>query len=669
MSTFEETMQKLSEPDKSGFQAQMERYTGQSAVPDEEEETVDDTVPPPAPELSYLEENLDLPFGLGGAVAGSLAGFGIAGPPGAVVGGTLMGALGTGYGTAQSEQLKGSDAIEAYKEGVEAAVWSVGIDIATMGILTRLKPAWYALRMRRGQSIEETAAEAIDTVLPAGSSESLAATQKLLQGRGATLLPSQVMRTGLDGFRERIASVGLISREKMSENIEAVNNALVEELNLLINKNASGMANDAYNMGSTFSSLIDEGIEILRKQYGQGLDEINRSLSTTTFKTIDSRFLTNPVDSYLKTLTGEAADKVQPETLKFIRDSMQRIKDLESGQVRVSELLMIDKSFTNRANAAFGPKAGANRNDVIHAELQEASEVIRQTILNTLERVDPKAAADYKALKEAYRESYNAMTPKVTEAFVTQANKGSYTSLGNIAAKAARIEQVQALKKSLREAYSVAKKAGETLSVQSFDEVDRLFREGFLSEKLTKVLSGEVANVQQLRSLAIQLDNPTQKAIYQEILGPDFPRFNQLMNAIRETAESASGDTGALFLRGLEAKGAKGLGNLLRGGVAPGAAVVGGTAAGSAGIGLMVGAAALYVPNIFAKVVTNPQYVNKLIGLLSSGGKASANADLAVNIIVSEIIDEMSEGERQIAVQYIENQLASMLTSEQQQGQ
>tara|TARA_B100001939_G_scaffold333482_1_gene333486 strand:- start:56 stop:1345 length:1290 start_codon:yes stop_codon:yes gene_type:complete len=429
------------------------------------------------------------------------------------------------------------------------------------------------------------------------------------------------------------------------------------------------MANDAYNMGSTFSSLIDEGTEILRKQYGQGLDEINRSLSTTTFKTIDSRFLTNPVDSYLKTLTGEAADKVQPETLKFIRDSMQRIKDLKSGQVRVSELLMIDKSFTNRANAAFGPKAGANRNDVIHAELQEASEVIRQTILNTLERVDPKAAADYKALKEAYRESYNAMTPKVNAGFVTQANKGSYTSLGNIAAKAARIEQVQALKKSLREAYSVAKKAGETLSVQSFDEVDRLFREGFLSEKLTKVLSGDVANVQQLRSLAIQLDNPTQKAIYQEILGPDFPRFNQLMNAIRETAESASGDTGALFLRGLEAKGAKGLGNLLRGGVAPGAAVVGGTAAGSAGIGLMVGAAALYVPNIFAKVVTNPQYVNKLIGLLSSGGKASANADLAVNIIVSEIIDEMSEGERQIAVQYIENQLASMLTSEQQQGQ
>jgi len=661
MSTFEETMQKLSEPSKSGFQAQMELYTGQSAVP-EEEETVDDTVPPPAPELSYLEENLDLPFSIAGAVGGAAAGGMVAGPPGAIVGSVIGGAGGTLYGTAQSEQLKGSSAVEAYKEGIEAALWSVGIDLATMGILTKLKPAWYALRMRQGKSIEEAAQEAIDTVLPAGSAESLAATQRLLQARGATLLPSQVLRTGLDGFRERIASVGLISREKMADNIEAVNNALVEELNLLINKNASGMANDAYNMGSAFSMLIDEGVEVLRKQYGQGLDEINNALSTATFKTIDSRFLTNPIDSYLRTLTGEAADKVQPETLEFIRDTVKRIKDLKSGQVRVSELLMIDKSFTNRANAAFGP-SGSTRNTYIHAELQDAAEVIRQTILNTIERVDPKAAADYKALKEAYRRSYNAMTPKVNAGFVRQADKGAYTSLGNIAAKGNRLEQIQALKKSLAEAYSVSKKAGETLSVQSFEEVDRLFREGFLSEKLSKVLTSQVANVQELRTLAKQLDNPTQRAIFKEVLGPDFARFNQLMNAIRETAESASGDTGALFLRGLEAKGAKGLGNLLKGGIAPGAAVVGGTAAGSAGIGIGVGAAALYIPNVFAKVVTNPQYVNKLIAALSAGGKARASADVAMNIMVSEIIDEMSEGEREMAMKYLEQQLAGMLTS------
>lgn len=668
MKTYEElTEQYMGTVDSSGYQALVEKYGGESAVP-EEEETDDDTVSPPAPELSYLEENLDLPYGLGGAVAGTIGGFAVAGPPGAVVGGITMGALGTGYGTAQSEQLKGSTTVEAYKEGIEAALWSVGIDVATMGILTKLKPAWYALRMRNGKSVEETAQEALDLILPAGSPESLAATQKLLQAKGATLLPSQVLKSGLDSFRERIASVGLISREKMSANIEAVNNAIVDSLNDLINKNASGMANDAYNMGSTFSMLIDEGVEVLRKQYGMGLDEINRSLSTATFKTIDSRFLTNPIDAYLRTLTGQAADKVQPETLKFIRETVQRIKDLESGQVRVSELLMIDKSFTNRANAAFGP-SGSTRNTYIHKELQDAAEVIRQTILNTIERVDPKAAAEYKALKEAYGNSFNAMMPKVNAGFVRQADKGAYTSLGNIAAKGSRLEQVQALKKSVAEAYSVAKKAGETLSVQSFEEVDRLFREGFLSEHLTKILSGEVANVQQLRTLALTLDNPTQRKIFKEVLGPDFPRFNQLMNAIRETAESASGDTGALFLRGLETKGLKGAGTLLRGGLAPGAAVVGGTAAGSAGIGIGVGAAALYIPNVFAKVVTNPQYVNKLITLLSAGGKASANAELALNIMVSEIIDEMSEGEREAAMQYVERQLAGMLTSDQPQGQ
>ena len=95
MKTYEELMEEYGGmTDSSGYQALVEKYAGQSTLPDGEE-TDDETVPPPTPELSYLEENLDLPFSLAGAAGGAVAGGMVAGPPGAVVGSVIGGAGGT----------------------------------------------------------------------------------------------------------------------------------------------------------------------------------------------------------------------------------------------------------------------------------------------------------------------------------------------------------------------------------------------------------------------------------------------------------------------------------------------------------------------------------------------------------------------------------------------
>ena len=288
--------------------------------------------------------------------------------------------------------------------------------------------------------------------------------------------------------------------------------------------------------------------------------------------------------------------------------------------------------------------------------LTEAGNLVRDTVANALQVVDPKAAAKYADMKVAYKEGLETLFPTITTRFVTEAGKGSFKNLGGIATNATNVDVVRAMRKSLAKSIALAKKEGTELSFESFDEVDKLMKEGFLASKLSKIRGTEKANVYSLKNLAVGLQNPTQEKIYKEVLGDDFPAFKQLMNAVLETAESASGETGTLVLRGLETKGGRGLVQLLTGTVAGGGAgAVAGAGTGAAAGALGVGALALYVPNIFSKIVTNPQYVNRLIAIKKGGKeKAGAAADVALNILVSEVVDEMSEQGRAEAVKQLE---------------
>ena len=51
----------------------------------------------------FLKENMEIPLGLGGAAAGAGTGFLVAGPPGALLGSVIGGALGSGTGSISSD--------------------------------------------------------------------------------------------------------------------------------------------------------------------------------------------------------------------------------------------------------------------------------------------------------------------------------------------------------------------------------------------------------------------------------------------------------------------------------------------------------------------------------------------------------------------------------------
>lgn len=652
MSNFEQRMKKYSEKEAgSSFEQRMSSIASAQTPTVKEPTTV---TPATSSEPSFLQQNLDIPYGIGGAVGMGVLGGMVGGPPGAVAGSIIGGAGGSGYGAGRSELLYGSgDPVEAYKEGVEAALWSAGIDLATFGIGSKLKNAWFARKMQDGKSIEEATLEAIDTLYAPGSPESLRLTQQILNRKGATLLPSQILEGGLDGFRERIASVGLVSRERMDDNIRAVNEGLVEELNALINKNASGMDLDMSSIGSVFDTVLAEGKTALSTQYRTGLNEVQMGLKISKIATIDSRYLTAPLSKWIKENSGIIADKKSPAALKFLEDRIARIQSAPNGRVPVEELIDFDREFNALASEMFGKGV----NDRAMQSLTEAGNLVRGTIANALQVVDPKAAAKYAGMKSAYEEGINTLFPTITTRFVKEAGKGSFKNLGGIATNATNVDVVRAMKKSLAKSIALAKKEGTELSFESFDEVDKLIKEGFLSSKLSTIVGTEKANVYSLKNLALGLQNPTQAKIYKEVLGNDFPAFKQLMNAIIETSESASGETGTLVLRGLETKGGRGLVQLLTGAGA-GAGYAAGAGTGAAAGALGVGALALYVPNVFSKIVTNPQYVNRLIAIKKGGKeKSGAAMDVALNILVSEVIDEMSEQGRAEATKQLEQML------------
>ena len=170
----------------------------------------------------FLGANLDLPGGIAGSLAGAGAGFAVAGPVGALVGGVAGGMLGTAGGAVASDYMEGED--PDWQDAFDKAILSGGLDIATLGIGSKIKPFimtaktlgmtaneaaemfvkeaamdakdLYLQPLLKQAATSELAAQAAKTGLQAGSPESLAASQALAQETGGTLTRTQTGNAG-----------------------------------------------------------------------------------------------------------------------------------------------------------------------------------------------------------------------------------------------------------------------------------------------------------------------------------------------------------------------------------------------------------------------------------------------------------------------------------------
>ena len=174
--------------------------------------TLEDFAPKPTPTEedlpwyqdagNFLKENMEIPMGLGGSLAGAAAGIPF-GPVGMIAGGILGGSAGTGAGSLTSDVLQGKDL--DFQEAVKESLISAGFDVATLGLGKVLKPAYLSAKAALGYTPKEVAEEIIKEGLETGSTESLKATQKILEEGGASLTRYQTgQASSLAVFAEKI---------------------------------------------------------------------------------------------------------------------------------------------------------------------------------------------------------------------------------------------------------------------------------------------------------------------------------------------------------------------------------------------------------------------------------------------------------------------------------
>jgi len=109
-------------------------------------------------ELNWLQKNMELPVGLGGAATGAALGIPF-GPVGIATGALIGGAIGSGSGSLISNELAGEEL--DYAEAAEEALISAGFDILTLGLGRIFKPAYFAAKAKLGFTPKEVAEEAV----------------------------------------------------------------------------------------------------------------------------------------------------------------------------------------------------------------------------------------------------------------------------------------------------------------------------------------------------------------------------------------------------------------------------------------------------------------------------------------------------------------------------
>lgn len=584
----------------------------------------------------YLQANMELPMGIGGAMGGAAIGS-LAGPVGSFAGAIIGSGIGTGSGSLVSDALAGEDL--DYAKAVEEAAISMGFDIATLGMGKALKPAYIATKKKLGFTPSETAQQLVKELEPAvGTRASLQATQNILEETGATLTPSQVGATGLQLIAEKVGRVGLVSSGRFDENARLVNEAAQEGLNEVVNRLSVNASGSPIELAENLMGVIDAGKQALNKNYGDGLDQLAAMAPANARFNLGKHI--SAMDRFLAERTKDGIVDLDPAAVEFIEKTLRPMTGNNLATAKsLDALVVLDKQMTAQIRQKFGTPGTQSFNADAERQLAQLAEEMRNATYKSLQKVDPNLASQYKKLKQGYAEGYQGLLPKINDSFVQKASKFNYSALGNTLAGAGNASQILAFKKSMQEAFKQIEKAGGTSAGQfiAYEEAEALLKRGFL-EKMFPDLGTEMFSIEKYSNLARRLSSKGEQEKFRAVLGADFPRVKQLINLMAEASTKPSGNIGELAMRSKEYQAGRGLAQTVVG-VGTAATVGGGT-------GMGAGAAIILTPMFLARAALNPAHVNRIIAFHNKKFKDSGAMEAATVSIIGSVMDEMTEEEQ-----------------------
>lgn len=609
---------------------------------------------PEAEDPNWLMQNLDLPAGIAVSLAGAKMGAPL-GIPGIVAGGIAGGAIGTFGGSLLSDAV--SEEELDFAKATEEALFSAGFDVATLTLGKYIKPGYFAAKKSLGFTPKEVAADVIKTVKQGqetGTLESLRASQDILQSKGATLTRFQTgQASAMEVFGEKLANAGLFSGKEVADNAVKVNTAAQEALNDIANKIDYTTGNAPKDIGEAMVDVITAGKQALSNTYGEGLDQISSKVKKNTVSTAgikkrlqqfikDNSEITQGyvLENGKRVLKKKSQPLLNEDTLNYINKNINGV--LELSQMSAEGLLRLDKKIAADVRQ-FGDIRSSNYNSVADREMGELTNILKDSFINTLKQADPKVAEEYAALKAAYKEGMSGLLPEVNKNLIKNAEKGSYDQLGGMLLEQKNVSKINTFMKSIDEAYKQIDKSGEgvaNIAYATAKDAKQAIKQGFLANAVPK-LKDEAFKIEQYANLAAQFSKPAQASRLKAVMGEDYGRVKQIFNLFAEASKKPDSNVGTLVLR------AKEYGAL--GTLAFGATTGGLTAIASAG-------AILASPIVLAKMAANPKAVNKLLAFEKMTFKNDELREKAAALIVSDVMDKLTEEEQQEVKDYFRTQ-------------
>lgn len=611
----------------------------------------------------FLQENMDIPAGIAGAVAGAKLAAPTLNPwlvGAAAVGG---GAVGTFSGSLASDALSGEDL--QYIEAVEKAAIGIGLDIATLGAARLLKGGYALSKKALGHTPEETADLILKQAkegMEAGSRESLQATQNILTGRNASLSRSQTgQATALEVMAEKLGQSGILSEKANLEKVANVNTAIREALDDVINKVPMRGEASPREVGEAMYDTINAGRLALSDAYGNSLGVIKETLSnkvvnTTPIKKKLSAYLDankvktsdvrtvepkggKPYSYLIKPKTeviSKSESSLDPATTKFINEKMTGLLQLPN--MKATDVLEVDRMLSAEIRK-FGDVNSGMYNTTAQKELGDVVDILKDSFVNTIKQADTKAAGDYAALKTNYKNARENLLPTINKNVIKKAVDEDYESLGKMLTTQSNTSKVREFMKSIDEAYNqIGRLEGlpSDIPYATAAEAKEIIKQGYLKNIFDDV-SLDTFDIGKYRNLAAKYNKPANADMLRTITGADYPRVKQLMNAMSEASKNPDGNLGTLFLRGKEFTG---VGEVLKGATTIGGYATGGFVGAAVSLG-----AILTAPVFLAKAAFNPKVVNKLLAFDKATFKTDSAKEKAMAVIIDDLVKGMGEYE------------------------
>ena len=620
----------------------------------------------------FLKENVDIPAGIAGAVAGAKLAAPTLNPwvigASAVVGG----AAGTFSGSLASDALTGEDL--QYQEAVEKALISAGLDVATLGAARLIKGSYSLGKKALGHTPDETADMILKQAregMEAGTPESLQASQRILQEKGATLSRSQTgQASALETFSEKIGQAGLLSETTYLNKVADTDRAVQETLNEIVER--IPMRGDASprEMGEAMYDTINAGRLALSDSYGDGLTAIQEGLKD---KVVNVAPIKKKLNAYLNAnkITSVGVEDVIPsgspfagkqatqravrkqtstldkDTVKFINEKMSGILKLPN--MKASDVIEMDRMLSAEIRK-FGDVNSGMYNSTAQKELGDVIDLLKDSYLATIKQADTTAAGQYAQLKTGYKKARDNLLPQITTNVIKRAGNNDYDSLGRMLTTQTNASKVNEFMKSIDEAYKQIGKRDvlpAEIPYGSAEEAKQIIKQGYLKNIFPDAGSPDF-KIQDYATLAEKFNKPANADMLKVVTGKDYPRVKQLMNVMSEASFKPDGNLGTLFLRGKEYGGAGKVAQVLL----PTAGALTGSVL-TAGAGL---AAVLATPVFLAKASFNPKVVNKMLAFDKMKFKSPSAMEKAAATIVDDLIRGMNEYEAAQFRAELENQ-------------